>query len=147
MKITTRMISVFLLSALLGIAIGGYRERTSSAYASEPAQDAVYLDRRISTLEMRLSTIESSLRTLEQQAMSSQRMSQAQPTRDPETSLLRSQVELLIGRLRELECGLSHLDERTLSAAAKEAQKRVSGPSTDPCRFNPETPLQLSPRR
>ena len=40
---------------------------------SEPAQDAVFLDRRISTLEMRLSTIESSLRTLEQQAMSSQR--------------------------------------------------------------------------
>ena len=147
MRVTTRMLSVFLLSAFLGIVIGGHRERPSSVYASESAQDAVYLDRRISTMEMRLSTIESMLRTLEHQAISSQRMTQGQPNRDPETSLLRSEVELLKGRLRELECGLVHLDERTLSVTAREALKRTSGQSTDPCRLSPETPLQLSPRR
>src|SRR5205809_2524242 len=147
MRITTRMLSVFLLTVLLGMAVGGLRARTSSAYPSEPAQDAVYLDRRISTLEMRLSTIESSLRMLEQQAMSSQRMTQAQPNRDPETSLLRSEVELLKGRLRELECGLVHLDERTLSVTAREARKRTSVQPSDPCRLNPEAPVQLSTHR
>lgn len=147
MRVTTKMLSVFLLSVLLGMAIEDHRARTSSVYASEPAQDAVYLDRRISTLEMRLSTIESMLRTLEQQAMSSQRITQGQPNRDPETSLLRSEVELLKSRLRELECGLVHLDERTLSATAKEARKRTSAQSTDPCRLNPEAPVQLSTHR
>ena len=147
MRFTTKMLSVLLLSALLGMAIGDYRERTSSAYASESGQDAAYLDRRISTLEIRLSTIESGLRSLQQQAMSSQRITQDQSNRDPETSLLRSEVELLKSRLREIECGLVHLDERTLSATAREAQKRMSGQSTDPCRLNPETPVQLSTRR
>ena len=147
MRVTTRMLSVFLLSLLLGMVIGDHRERSSAADASEPAQDAVYLDRRISTLEMRLSTIESSLRTVEQQAMSSQRMTQGQPNRDPETSLLRSEVEMLKIRLRELECGIMHLDERTLSVTAREARKRTSGQSTDPCRLNPEAPVQLSTHR
>ena len=148
MRVTKRMLGVFLLFALLGMTIGGHREKTSYANANDSsAQDSVYLDRRISTLEMRLSTIESSLRTLEQQAMSSQRMTQGQPNRDPEVSLLRSEVELLKGRMRELECGLVHLDERTLSVAAKEARKRTSGQSTDPCRLNPEAPVQLSPHR
>jgi hypothetical protein len=147
MRVTTRMLSMLLLSALLGMAIGDYRERTSSAYAGGSAQDAAYLDRRISTLEIRLSTIESGLRTLQQQAMSSQRMPQEQSNRDPETSLLRSELELLKSRLREIECGLVHLDERTLSATAREAQRRMSGQSTDPCRLNPEAPVQLSPRR
>jgi hypothetical protein len=146
MRVTARMRLVFLLSAFLGMVVGHHRERTS-AYAGEGAQDTVYLDRRISTLEMRLSTIESSLRSLEQQAMASQRMTQGQPTRDPEISLARTEIEMLRGRLRELECGLTHLDERTLSVTAREALKRSSGQSTDPCRLNPETPLQISPRR
>ena len=147
MRVTKRMLSMFLLSLLVGMAIGDHRARTSSANASEPAQDAVYLDRRISTVEMRLSTIESSLRSIEQQAMSSQRMTQGPPNRDPETSLLRSEVEMLKIRLRELECGLVHLDERTLSATAREARKRTIGQSTDPCRLSPEAPVQLSTHR
>lgn len=146
MRLTIRTLPVLLLSALLGMAVGGHREKTSSAYASESAQDAVYLDRRISTLEMRLSSIESSLRTLEQQAISSQRM-QGQPSRDPESSLLRTEVEILKGRVRELECGVVHLDERTLSLTAKEARKRVKVQVPDPCRLNPEEPIQLSTHR
>ena len=146
MQVTKRMLSMLLLSALLGLVIGYQGQRTSSAHASESPQDPIYLDRRISTLEMRLGTIESTLRTLEQLA-SSQRITQGQPSRDPETSLLRSEVEMLKIRLREIQCGLVHLDERTLSVTTKAAQKRVSGQSTDPCRLNPETPVLLAPGR
>lgn len=147
MRGITRVLSVIVFSALLGTAVAGFRERPPSGAASEGAQDTGYLDRRISTLEMRLNTIESSLRRLEQQAISSQRMSTGQPSRDPETSLLRSEVEILKGRLRELECGLVHLDERTLSVTARDARKRTGGQITDPCRLNPEASVQLSTHR
>lgn len=146
MRVMTRVLSVLVFSALLGAAVEGYRE-PSVGFTSEGAQDTAYLDRRISMLETRFNTIESSIRNLEQQAMSAQRSSPGQPGRDPETSLLRSEVELLKGRVRELECGLVHLDERTLSVTAREARKRTSGQFIDPCRLNPEAPVQLSMHR
>lgn len=146
MRIITIVLSLLVFCAVVGTVAEGYRERPSSESAMTGAQDAVYLDRRISMLETRLNSIESSIRTLEQQAIMS-RSSPAQPTRDAETMLLRSEVEILRSRLRELECGLAHLDERTLSATAKEARKRTAAQSTDPCRLNPEIPVQLSPRR
>jgi len=128
-------LSALILCAVLGTGVEGHRE----------TQDTIYLDRRISMLETRLNTIESSVRTLEQQALIS-RSSAAPTARDPEVALLRSEVEILMARIRELDCGLARLDERTLSATAKEARKRTQ-PAQDPCRLNPETPLQLSPRR
>ena len=146
MRVMTRVLSVLVFSALLGAAVKGNRE-PSAGSTSEGAQDTAYLDRRISMLETRFNTIESSIRNLEQQVMSSQRSSPGQPGRDPETSLLRSEVELLKGRVRELECGLVHLDERTLSVTSKEARKRTSGQFIDPCRLNPEAPVQLSTHR
>jgi hypothetical protein len=114
---------------------------------TEGTQDAVYLDRRISMLETRLSSIESSLRSVQQQAMASERSTATQPARDPEAMLLRSEVEILNSRLRELECALVRLDERTLSPAAREARKRTAAQPSDPCRVNPDMPIQLSPRR
>jgi chromosome segregation ATPase len=123
-----------------------YRGRAGEVPA-EGAQDAVYLDRRISMLETRLSSIESSLRNVQQQAMASERSTATQPARDPEVMLLRSEVEILNSRLRELECALVRLDERTLSPAAREARKRTAAQPADPCRVNPDTPIQLSPRR
>ena len=147
MRVITRVLSILVLSALLGTALAGYKENASHASANVTAQDTVYLDRRISMLETRLNSIESNIRTLEQQAMSSQRSSMSQPSRDPETSLLRSEVEILKGRVRELECGLVHLDERTLTLTAREARKRSGGQFVDPCRLNPETPVQLSTHR
>jgi hypothetical protein len=114
---------------------------------AESPQDAVYLDRRISMLETRLSSIESSLRSVQQQAMASERSTATQPARDPEVMLLRSEVEILNSRLRELECTLVRLDERTLSPAAREARKRTAAQPSDPCRVNPDMPIQLSPRR
>lgn len=123
-----------------------YRGRAGEV-AAEGTQDAVYLDRRISMLETRLSSIESSLRNVQQQAMASERSTATQPARDPEVMLLRSEVEILNSRLRELECALVRLDERTLSPSAREARKRTAAQPSDPCRVNPEMPIQLSPRR
>ena len=129
-----------------GTGTPDYRGRASEVPA-EGAQDAVYLDRRISMLETRLSSIESSLRNVQQQAMASDRSTATQPARDPEVMLLRSEVEILNSRLRELECALVRLDERTLSPAAREARKRTPAQPGDPCRVNPDMPIQLSPRR
>ena len=146
MRNTVIVLALLIFSAVAGAAIENALERPASAAGTAGAQDAAYLDRRISLLETKIYSIESSVRTLEQQAMMS-RSASGQPTRDPETALLRSEVEILKARLRELECGLARLDERTLSAAAKESRKRAGAQAQDPCRLDPETPLQLSPRR
>lgn len=144
MRVLTKVLLALVLCGVIGMQVGGYRQ-PSSASGIEP-QDASYLDRRISLLENRLGSIESSVRMLGQQA-TSQRSVPSQPTRDPEIALLRSEIEILNARLRELECGLVHIDERTLSANAKEARKRMNASANDPCRLNPETPVQLSTRR
>jgi hypothetical protein len=137
---------VLVLSILFGVAVKGCLS-PSAGFTNSTTQDSVFLDRRISLLETRLSTIESSLRNLEQQAMNSQRSSQVQPARDPETVIIRTDIETLNVRMTMLECGLVQLDERTLSASAKEARKRTSAQPMDPCRLNPETPIPLTPRR
>jgi hypothetical protein len=144
MRVMTKALMVLIPFAVI-VAAGGYR-KSSSASAVE-AQDAVYLDRRISMLETRLSSIESSLRMLQQQTNTSQPSYQAPARRDPETQLLQSEVAILTGRVREVECGLVHLDERTLSASAKESRRQASGQPKDPCRQNSETPVQLSTHR
>lgn len=144
MRVLTKIFLTLVLCGVIGMQLAGYR-KPSSAAGIEP-QDASYLDRRISLLENRLGSIESSVRMLGQQSMS-QRSAPSQPTRDPEIALLRSEVEILNARVRELECGLMHLDERTLSATAKQARKGTNAPANDPCRLNPETSVQLSTRR
>lgn len=144
MRIATRALLVAGFCGLIGMQAGGSRQ-PSSASVIEP-QDASYLDRRISMLENRLGSMESSLRMLEQQTRS-QGSATGQTARDPETAVLRSELAILNARMRELECGLVHLDERTLSPAARESQKRIGAQSNDPCRLNPQTPLQLSTRR
>ena len=145
MRVITKLLLISILFAVIAFAMGGYR-RSSSASVVEP-QDAVYLDRRISMLETRLNSIESSLRMLQQQTSTSQPSYQPTTTRDPETRLLQSEVAILTGRVREVECGLVHLDERTLPAAAKESRRLASGQLKDPCRQNPEIPVQLSTHR
>lgn len=149
-----RIISTGLCALILSVVFGAgartgntdYR-KPSNDVPAENSQDAVYLDRRISMLETRLNSIESSMRNLQQQAMASDRSTASQPPRDPEVNLLRSELEILNSRLRELECALVRLDERTLSPAAREARKRTGAQSNDPCRVNPDLSIQLSPRR
>lgn len=144
MRILPRVILISVFCALIGIQPGGNR-RVSSAAGLEP-QDVSYLDRRVSILETRLGSIESSLRSLEQQALS-QRPAASQPARDPESALFRSELEILKARLREVECGLAHIDERTLSASVREARKRMNAEPNEPCRLNPEASVPISPRR
>lgn len=145
MRVLTKVVLALALAGVIATQVVGSRQ-PASASGIEP-QDPAYLDRRINMLETRLGSIESSLRMLSQQAMS-QRAAPSQPARDPEIALLRSEVEILNARVRELECGLVHIDERTLSAGAKEARKRMNTSQTnDPCRLNPETSVQLSTRR
>jgi len=145
MRFMTRVLLLLVLFAMLGVAVRGYRG-PSAGSAGGSSQDSVFLERRISMLESRLGSIELSIRSLELQASGSQRSTPTQPGRDPETSVLRSDVETLNARMTLLECGLVQLDERTLSASAKEARKRSSQP-LDGCRLHPETPIPLTPRR
>jgi hypothetical protein len=103
------------------------------------------LDRRISSLEQRFYTLESNINQLRQQAMVSRPPVVTPSGRDPELERLRSEIQLLQERLREVECAAAKLDERTLSPAARSA-RRAGGQNDDPCRLRAETPVQLSGR-
>jgi predicted nucleic acid-binding Zn-ribbon protein len=136
---------IILICAAIGLTAKAYK---TAAANDSAAQDVISLDRRLSTLEQRLYTIESSISRLEQQAITYGRSTPTPPPnlRDPEVNRLLSEVETLKGRVRELECAVVHIDERTLSASTKEAQKRAGAQSKDPCRLNPETAVRLSMR-
>jgi uncharacterized protein YlxW (UPF0749 family) len=130
------------LAAMVPIAHPGNTSLEPEAMA---AQDVMILDRRISSLEQRFFSLESSINQLQQQYMAS-RSSPASPnTRNPEIDRLRSEILLLEQRIREVECGVVKLDERTLPASARES-RRAERQGNDPCRLRPETPLQLSSR-
>jgi len=115
------------------------------SFTPSSAQDSAFLDRRISLLEQRLNMLDSTVSRLQQQSISTS--APPQHARDPEMTLLRTEVELLKSRLKEIECGLTRLDERTLAPAAREAQKRTSAQTQNPCRLFPESPIQVSPHR
>lgn len=134
----------FVLCAAVAIGARAYRENAPEP-ATPSAQDASYLDRRITSLEQRLYTIESGLNQIQQQIRISRQSPESTTTRDPQISLLQSEIAILKARMRELECGLVHVDERTLPATVREARKRA-GTAKDPCRSDPETPVQISSR-
>lgn len=150
-----RMLRVALLiifCAAIAVTASAYRSRSTSTWSVAAAgvetQDVTNLERRISLLEQRFYQMESSINRLEQQASLRDRSAaMAQPNpRDAEITLLRSQVELLQLRLREIECGLVKLDERTTPAAVRQSRPATNTKATDPCRLNPDAPLQLSTR-
>jgi len=131
---------------VLAVAAAMANRGKASLEAEPPAaQDAMQLDRRISTLEQRLYSIESNINQLLQQA----RMSRSSPvtpsSSNAEVERLRSEIQLLQERVREVECAAAKLDERTLSPAARDA-RRAGRQGDDPCRLRPETPVQLSGR-
>jgi hypothetical protein len=95
-------------------------------------------------LEQRLYTMESNINRIEQQLISDRRSTVPEVRSSPQASLVTNQIELLKLRLNELECAVSRLDERTLSAAAK--QVRGSGPLRDACRRDADQPVRLSTR-
>jgi chromosome segregation ATPase len=145
MRITRMILGILLLSVVAGTEVGAHRERYSPEPEMTGAQDA-YLEQRIRSVEQRLYSIQSSLSRLEQQINIAQRPAPSpapsQGARSPELDLLKSEVEILRARVRELECGVAHLDERTLSEGAKVGRKSAGARAVDPCRLNPETPVQ-----
>jgi hypothetical protein len=141
---------VIVVCGAIGAAAKGYTLKTSTDPAPPVAQDVVFLDRRINMLEQRFYSIESRMNRLEQQMSMAQRVvptpTPSQPTRDLEIDLLRNESESLKVRVRELECGILRLDERTLSESAKETRRRAGAQPKDPCRVGPEAPVKLSVR-
>ena len=146
MRIIRTCIWAVAFSAVAATATGGYAVKSSSEPAGAGAQDAIMLDRRISALEQRFYMLESSISRLQQQAIGSSHSAPLPTRRDPEIDQLRGQVELLNARVRELECGLLRMDERTLSATAKEARRRAGAQPKEPCRLDPDAPVRLSAR-
>jgi predicted nucleic acid-binding Zn-ribbon protein len=139
---------IILLAIVAVTAASASRGRNllTSKSAAE-TQDLTGLERRISLLEQRFYGVESSINRLEQQSRLSQ--SAAMPSdgeRNLEINLLRSEIETLQRRLVEVECGLTKLDERTLTPAAREARRRAASGNTEPCRLNADAPLKLSTR-
>ena len=140
---------VVILTVAAVVAASAYKGASPSAHgnAAAEAQDLTSLERRISMLEQRFYGVESSINRLEQQSRLSQRTPLPQSgERTMEINLLRSEMEMLQRRLVEIECGLSKLDERTLTPTARETRRRAGTGNADPCRLSPESPLRLSMR-
>lgn len=130
------------------LAAAAYAGRASAAAGGETAtaaQDVVRIESRLNQLEQRLYSIEASVRGLEQQSRISG-VTAGRPAPDPEVGLLRSDVGALRLRLAEVECGLERVDERTLTAAARDARRRADAGAGDPCRLNPNAPVNLRGR-
>ena len=140
-----RLLLIGFVCALAVTATMAHRGKASLEAEPSSAQDTLQLDRRISSLEQRLYTLESNINQLRQQAMITRQSPVTPSSRDPEVERLRSEIQLLQERVREVECAAAKLDERTLSPAAREA-RRAGGQAADPCRLRPETPVQLSGR-
>ncbi|HEX8456339.1 MAG TPA: hypothetical protein VF656_03375 [Pyrinomonadaceae bacterium] len=122
---------------------------TRGEAAALPPQELTRIESRLSLMEQRFYAIEASIRNLDQQIRFSNNASGARAARDPEIDLLRSELEALRRRLAEVECGLTRVDERTLTAAAKQARRENSNAysaAADPCRLNPAAPLRLTAR-
>jgi hypothetical protein len=141
-----RALSILTICLAVAAVVIARRGESPTKAEAMAAQDAMGLDRRISSLEQRLYSIESNINQLQQRIISSQRSTSTPYTRDPEVDRLRLELETLQQRIREVECGVVKLDERTLPANARES-RRPATKSVDPCRQQPETPVQLTSRR
>jgi len=134
-----------ILFAAISLMAGAYTSNSSLARGgTHEAQDVMSLDRRISSLEQRLYLIEANINRLQQTSMA-QRTQPLQPSSpDPESNLFRAEIQKLQLQVKEIECGLIRLDERTTTPAAREARRSGAAAPTDPCRLNPSAPLRLS---
>ena len=104
---------------------------------SNGSQDVRGLENRVNQLEQRLYSIQTSITRLEQTALSQRSLSSRDITNDHELNMLRQEIQKLLIRVDEAECGLVKLDERT---------RRGDRSPTDPCRINPNAPLKLPTR-
>jgi len=60
---------------------------------------------------------------------------------------LQADIQVLQRRIIDDECGLAKLDERTLTAARRDARIKSGVGNDDPCRLNFESPLRLPDNR
>jgi hypothetical protein len=132
-------VAVLVYGGIAGI-LGERGERVVSAQQQDP-----FLSQRISQMEQRFYSIETRLNRLESDSRTATGVRPGVPNNnDVDIQYLRSQVDSLRLRIGETECGLLRIDERTLSAAAKQARKK--GTITEVCRVDPGAPVQLSAR-
>ena len=139
---------LFLVCIAALVSVTAFRISTAARDDYEPtsAQDAIRLETRLNQLEQRLYTMEASLRNIEQQARIAGAASRGGSVSAPEFELVRAQLQALQVRVRENECALAKLDERTLTPAMRDA-RRKSGAASDACRTNVDAPLRLPERR
>lgn len=137
---------IFVVCITVALASNGSGVNSSAAPQISVTQDIRNLENRINSLEQRFYSMESNINRLQQQIAYAGRSTPSSSSRDPEIDTLRNELEALKARIREVECGVAHIDERTLSATAK-ARRRTSDQSKDPCRQSPEEPVQLTLRR
>ncbi len=135
--------TLLLLASALALAVSYARGEARAPEAARAPQDTIRIESRLSQLEQRFYSMEVNIRNLEQQLRLSS-VNTSRGARDPELDLLRAEAETLRRRLAEIECGLIRLDERTLGAATRGAQRKTG--AGDPCRLNPSAPLVLSSR-
>ncbi len=136
-----------ILCAAIGVMTNAYQGKSfSELEGMTGSQDVRGLDRRISSLEQRLYFIEASINKLERSAISQRPPVLSPSARDPEINLLQGEMQTLQLRLSEIECGLVKLDERTATAAVREARRGTGAKPADPCRLNPAMPLRISTR-
>ena len=156
MKNHRRVIKLSAFALLLVVlSLAGWRwsavfnnDLTTTVYAQ---QDAM-LDRRISQIEQRFYYLETRINRLESDTRysgvspASSAASQLQISQmRTELDALRNDVDSLRSRVGDVECGLLKIDERTLSAAARQRRRSAQGPN-EPCRAEPESPVRLASR-
>lgn len=124
------------------IFVFGFSTAALTDSAQPAQQDVLRLENRITQLEQRMYTLETNVRNIDQQTRFGSVSSR--PVTQDDLVSLRSELQTLQQRMSDYECGLAKLDERTLARETREARKK-SG-INDPCRLNPETPINLGRR-
>jgi hypothetical protein len=135
------------LATFIGLAMLAYNGLVglfgSSGLTTVHAQTDPFLSRRVDMIEQRLYTLESRLNSVSTQVQPSI-VSSIPSTTQNDLNFLRTEVDGMRIRLGEVECGVLKLDERTLPAAQRRANR--TGSTSDRCRDNFATPVMLSAR-
>lgn len=144
----SRLLYIF---AVAVTAVGVYGFMTvpfaNEAMPTVNAQSDMYLSQRIDRLEQRFNYLDSRIAQIQSESRTASIMPRPVPnSAEQEIQFLRTQIDGLRARLGELECGLLHVDERTLTAAQRSARRRTAQGSSEKCRANWSTPIELSAR-
>lgn len=135
-------IKIFALVMILAVIVGLAANAAASGFGSNAAaQDVRGLESRINLLEQRLYSMQSSISRLEQMANSQRAAGPRETVREHEINLLSHEIQKLVLRVSDVECGLLKLDERTAGTS-----RRPTRGASDPCRLNANAPLQLPAR-